>query len=132
MILVAEVVDFQRFTRPRELVAYLGLVPREYSSGERERRGAITKTGNAPARRALVEAAWPSRHRPRLGPSLTERSAGQPPAIVTHAWRAPPRLHRRSRHLVGHGKRPPIALVAVARELVGLLWAALTQRVAVA
>lgn len=127
MVLVAEIVDFQRFPHPRELMAYLGLVPSEYSSGEAQRRGAITKAGNTHARRVLVEAAWHYRHRPTLGGALRRRTAAQPPPIVSHAWRAQQRLHRRYRHLVGHGKRPPVAVVAVARELVGFLWAAMTQ-----
>jgi transposase len=127
IILLAEVVDFQRFRRPRELMAYLGLVPSEYSSGDTHRRGALTKAGNSHARRVLVEAAWHYRHRPALGPALAHRSHGQPDAIIGHAWRAQQRLHRRYRHLVGHGKRPPVAVVAVARELVGFLWAAMTR-----
>ncbi len=132
MILLAEVVDFQRFTRPRELMAYLGLVPSEYSSGEAQRRGALTKAGNSHARRVLVEAAWHYRHRPSLGDTLARRSQGQPRAIVSHAWRAQQRLHRRSRHLIGRGKRPPVAVAALARELVGFIWAAMTQKAATA
>jgi transposase len=126
MILIAEIVDFQRFGHPRALMAYLGLVPSEYSSGDTQRRGAITKTGNTHARRALVEAAWHYRHRPRIAGALRHRTDGQPPGVVSQAWRAQQRVHRRYRHLVGHGKRPPIAVVAVARELVGFLWAAMT------
>lgn len=128
MILLAEVVDFQRFGRPRELMAYLGLVPSEYSSGDTQRRGALTKAGNAHARRVLVEAAWHYRHRPAVGHALASRSAGQPPTIVAQAWRAQQRLHRRYRHLVGHGKRSPIAVAAIARELVGFIWAAMVGR----
>jgi len=128
MILVAEIEDFQRFSRPRALMAYLGLVPSEYSSGTTQHRGALTKAGNGHARRALVEAAWHYRHRPGVGPHLTRRSEGQPAAIVTHAWRAQQRLHRRYRHLVGLGKRPPVAVAAIARELVGFIWAAMTIR----
>lgn len=127
MILLAEVVDFQRFPRPRELMAYLGLVPSESSTGDTQRRGALTKTGNAHARRVLIEAAWHYRHRPTLSRALARRSDGQPRGILTHAWRAQQRLHRRYRHLVGHGKRPPVAVAAVARELVGFIWAAMTQ-----
>jgi transposase len=119
MVLLAEIVDFQRFRRPRELMAYLGLVPSEYSSGETQRRGALTKAGNTHARRVLVEAAWPYRHRPMVGHALASRSQGQPAAVVGQAWRAQQRLHRRYRHLVGHGKRPPVAVAAIARELVG-------------
>jgi transposase len=126
MILLAEIGDFRRFQRPRELMAYLGLVPSEYSSGDRERRGALTKSGNTHARRVLVEAPWHYRHRPGLGRALAHRIQGQPAACLSHAWRAQQRLHRRYRHLVGHGKRPPIAVAAVARELVGFIWAAMT------
>ena len=124
--------DFPRFQRPRELMAYLGLVPSEHSSGQTERRGAITKAGNTHARRVLVEAAWPYRHRPGLSRALTQRSDGQPSVVVSHAWRAQQRLHQRYRHLVGHGKRPPVAVAAVARELVGFIWAAMTRRPAAA
>lgn len=129
MILLAEITDFARFRRPRQLMAYVGLVPSEYSSGERQRRGAITKAGNTHARRILVEAAWHYRHPPRLGPALAARCAGQPAAVVAEAWRAQLRLHRRYRHLIGHGKRPPVAVVAVARELLGFIWAALRPAV---
>lgn len=127
MTLLAELGDFQRFPHPRELMAYLGLVPSENSSGDRTRHGSITKAGNTHARRILVEASWHYRHPPRLGAALARRSQGQPPRILAHAWKAQLRLHRRYRHLVGHGKRPPVAVVALARELVGFLWAALTQ-----
>lgn len=127
MILVAEIVDFQRFQRPRKLMAYLGLVPSEYSSGATERRGALTKAGNTHVRRALIEAAWHYRHRPALSPALAARSHGQPREVVMQAWRAQQRLHRRYRHLIGHGKRPPVAVAAVARELVGFVWAAMTR-----
>lgn len=127
MILAAEIVDFHRFGRPRALMAYLGLVPSEYSSGDRHRRGALTKAGNTHARRVLVEAAWHYRHRPALGHRLARHTAEQPPAITAEAWRAQPRLHRRYRHLVGHGKRPTVAVAAVARELAGFVWAAMTH-----
>ena len=109
-------------------MAYLGLVPSEYSSGETQRRGALTKAGNPHARRVLVEAAWHYRHRPTIGRALASRSQAQPDEVVGHAWRAQQRLHRRYRHLVGHGKRPPVAVAAIARELVGFLWAAMTRR----
>src|SRR5205823_1760637 len=89
-----------------------------------ESRGALTKAGNSHARRVLVEAAWHYRHRPTIGRALANRSQGQPDEIVSHAWRAQQRLHRRYRHLLGHGKRTPVAVAAVARELVGFLWAA--------
>src|SRR3989442_210026 len=98
------------------------------SSGDTQRRGALTKAGNTHVRRALIEAAWHYRHRPTVGHALAARSQGQPREVVGEAWRAQQRLHRRYRHLVGHGKRPPVAVAAVARELVGFLWAAMTQR----
>ena len=132
MTLLAELGDVHRFPHPRELMAYLGLVPSEHSSGDRTQRGSITKGGNTHVRRILVEACWHYRHPPRLGATLARRSQGQPPAIRAQAWQAQLRLHRRYRHLVGHGKRPPVAVVACARELVGFLWAALTQPAAVA
>ena len=102
-------------------------LPSEYSSAGTHRRGAITKTGNTHARRVLVEAGWHYRHRPTVAGALRHRIQGQPPQVVHHAWRAQQRLHRRYRHLVGHGKRPPVAVVAVARELVGFLWAVMTH-----
>src|SRR2546426_11610940 len=108
--------------------SYLGLVPSEYSSGDTQRRGALTKAGNTHVRRALIEAAWHYRHRPTVGHALAARSQGQPREVVGEAWRAQQRLHRRYRHLVGHGKRPPVAVAAVAPELAGFLWAAMTQR----
>jgi transposase len=128
MTLLAELVDFHRFKHPRELMAYLGLVPSEHSSGNMQRRGALTKAGNSHARRVLIEAAWHYRHRPTIAGALATRSTGQPRAILSQAWRAQQRLHRRYRHLVGHGKRSPIAVAAVARELVGFIWAAMTGR----
>jgi transposase len=127
MVLLAELVDFHRFRRPQQVMAYVGLIPSEYSSGEHHQRGAITKAGNGHVRRVLVEAAWHYRHRPTLGGHLATRLAGQPPSVVGEAWRAQHRLHRRYRHLIGHGKRPPVAVVAIARELIGFLWAAMTR-----
>jgi transposase len=127
LMLLAEIVDFRRFRRPRELMAYLGLVPSEYSSADRHSRGGLTKTGNRHARRVLIEAAWHYRHRPTLRGRLARRSLGQPPEVQSLAWRAQQRLHRRYRHLVSHGKRPPVAVAAVARELVGFVWAVMTR-----
>ncbi len=127
MVLLVEIGDFQRFTSPRALMAYLGLVPSEASSGAQTQRGSITKAGNTHARRILVEACWHYRHPPRVGRALAQRSQGQPPGVRAQAWQAQQRLYRRYRHLVGHGKRPPVAVVALARELVGFVWAALRQ-----
>jgi transposase len=125
MLLLAELHDFQRFGSPRALMAYVGLVPSEASSGERHRRGGITKMGNALVRRLLLEAGWHYRHRPAVGRALRTRRAGQPPQVIAIADKAQQRLCRRFRHLLAHRKPAPKVAVAVARELVGFLWAAL-------
>lgn len=126
MTILAELHDFRRFTDPRRLMAYLGLVPSEHSSGNRTRRGAITKTGNSHARRILVEAAWHSRHRPAVGRRLKLRREGQPQRICALADKAQRRLHQRFHRLVlGSGKPSQKAVVAITRELAGFLWAAL-------
>jgi len=121
--LVAELGDLQRFRTPREVMAYAGLVPREASSGPRQHRGAITKTGNAHVRHVIVEAAWHYRHAPGVWGALRQRQVGQPEAIKAIAWRAQDRLHRRYRRLLGRGKARQQAAVAVARELLGFVWA---------
>ena len=126
MTILAELHDFRRFDDPRRLMSYLGLVPSEHSSGEKTRRGAITKAGNSHARRVLVESAWHYRHQPAVGVKLRRRRAGQPKEIIALADRAQRRLHRRFHRLVlGSGKTPQTAVVAISRELVGFLWAAL-------
>ena len=122
MVLATEIVDWRRFERPRQLAAYLGLVSREDSSGDRERKGSITKAGNSHCRHVLVQAAWSYHHRPAVSADLKRRQAGQPPDVVAHAWKAQHRLHQRYTHLA-YRKQPQIAVVAVARELVGFLWA---------
>jgi transposase len=122
MVLATEIVDWRRFQRPTQLAAYLGLVSREDSSGDRERKGSITKAGNSHCRHVLVQAAWSYHHRPAVSVDLKRRQAGQPPAVIAHAWKAQQRLHARYAHLA-YRKQPQIAVVAVARELVGFLWA---------
>jgi transposase len=122
MVLATEIVDWRRFDRPAQLACYLGLVSREDSSGDRTRLGSITKAGNTHCRHVLVQAAWSYRHRPQTSVDLKRRQQGQPPAVITHAWKAQHRLHQRFVHLTER-KRPQIAVVAVARELVGFLWA---------
>lgn len=122
MVLATEIVDWRRFERPAQLACYLGLVSREHSSGDRQRLGSITKAGNSHCRHVLVQAAWSYRHRPQTSVDLKRRQQGQPPAAITHAWNAQQRLHQRFNHL-SYRKRPQIAVVAVARELVGFLWA---------
>ncbi|HVI19395.1 MAG TPA: IS110 family transposase, partial [Gaiellales bacterium] len=122
--LLAELGDWRRFGHPRELAAYLGLVPSEYSSGDQRHRGHITKTGNTHARRLLLEAAWHYTRRPRR----THTDPDLPPELAARAWQAQVRLHHRHRSLTSHGKRSTVATVAVARELAGFLWAAMTQQ----
>jgi transposase len=122
--LLAEIGDWRRFRHPRELAAYLGLVPSEYSSGEQRHRGHITKTGNQHARRLLIEAAWHYQHPPRRGAADPD----VPPEVAARAWTAQVRLHHRHRALTSHGKRSTVATVAVARELAGFLWAAMTRQ----
>ena len=124
--LLAELHDFRRFRSPSQLMAYLGLVPSEYSSGPRQQRGGITHTGNRHVRRLLIEAAWHYRHKPRVGEALAKRRHGQPANIVGLADKAQLRLCRRYRRMERRGKHPTKIVVAVARELVGYLWAALT------
>ena len=122
MVLATEIVDWRRFERPAQLACYLGLVSREHSSGDRQRLGSITKAGNSHCRHVLVQAAWSYRHRPQTSVDLKRRQQGQPPTVIGHAWKAQHRLHQRFNHL-SYRKRPQIAVVAVARELVGFLWA---------
>ena len=126
MVLATEIVDWRRFARPTQLMAYLGLVSRESSTGPRERKGSITKAGNSHCRHVLVQAAWSYRHRPQVGTHLKARQQGQPAAVVTHAWKAQHRLHKLYTHLA-YRKQPKIAAVAVARELVGFLWAVMRE-----
>jgi transposase len=126
LILAVEVGDPRRFDSAPALMAFVGLVPSEHSSGPRRWRGGITRTGNAHLPRILVAIAWHYRHQPYLGRPLRRRQEGQPRAVCAAAWHAQLRLHRRYRHLVGHGKRSSVAVVAVPRELTGFVWAALT------
>jgi len=107
-------------------MAYLGLVPREDSTGARERRGSITKAGNRHCRHVLVQAAWAYRHAPRLGAALARRQRRQPAVVVSHAWKAQQRLHKLYHRLAAR-KGPQVAVVAVARELVGFLWALMQE-----
>ncbi len=122
MVLQTEIQDFRRFTHPRELMAYVGLVPREHSSGGTERRGGITKTGNSHARRILIEAAWHYCRPPVVKHRVHHSLKGQPANRVEIARRAQARLHKRYVRLVGRGKSRQAAVVALARELCGFVW----------
>ena len=121
--LLAEVGDLTRFRSPRELMAWLGLVPSETSSGERVRRGAITKTGNRRARSLLVECAWSYRHPPRVGATKLAKLAAATPDVRDIAWKAQMRLTARYRALRRAGKHDTVAITAVARELAAFIWA---------
>jgi transposase len=125
--LVAELGDPGRFDSPRQLMAFAGVVPSEHSSGGREQRGRITKTGNPHVRYVAVEAAWHCRRQPHLSHELARRQRGQSAAVIAIAWTAQERLHDRYVHLVVKGKPKPKAAVAVARELLGFVWALARQ-----
>lgn len=120
---VAEIGDLHRFASASQLMAYLGLVPSEHSSGPKQSRGAITKTGNGHVRRVLVEAAWTYRHPARKSAHLQRRAERAPEAVQDIAWKAQKRLCQRYRHLTGRGKKTVQACTAVARELAGFIWA---------
>ena len=125
MLILAELHDFRRFGSARALMAFLGLVPGEDSSGEKHRRGRITKMGNGLVRRILVEASWHYQHRPGVGRALAARRQGQPSRVIAIADKAQQRLCRRFRRLLAEHKPAPKIAVAVARELAGFIWAAL-------
>jgi transposase len=127
MSLVAELHDFMRFDSARGLMAYLGLVPSEHSSGGKQSRGEITRAGNGHVRRLMIEASWHYRHRPSTL-SLQKRRAGQPRMVIALADRAMQRLYRRFSRLTERGKTRPKVVVAVARELTGFVWAAMRLR----
>jgi transposase len=120
---VAEVGDFSRFANPRQLMAYLGLVPSEHSSGTSIRRGGITKAGNVHARRVLIEGAWTYRMQARVSRKLHDRLEGLPQAVRDAAWRAQVRLCQRYRRLAAAGKPKVVVTTAIAREMVGFIWA---------
>ena len=113
---VAEVGDFSRFQNPRQLMAYLGLVPSEHSSGASVRRGGITKAGNALARRVLIEGAWTYRMPARVSPKLHERLEAVPKNVRDIAWKAQVRLCNRYRRLAASGKAKVVVTTAIARD----------------
>lgn len=127
LTIAAELGDARRFPSARGLMAYVGLIPSEHSSGPRRARGAITKTGNAHVRRVLVEAAWHYRHHPFIGKQLRRRHQGAPSTALIPAWRAQQRLYRRYQRLTARGKPKQHVVTAIARELTGFVWATLTQ-----
>jgi transposase len=123
MTILSELGDLRRFVSAPQLMAAVGLVPSEYSTGDKTRRLSITKTGNAHVRHVLIQAAWHYRHTPRTGAAIGRRRDAQPGELVAIAKKADERLHRRYRRMTGRGKRSTIAVTAMARELAGFVWA---------
>jgi transposase len=121
--IAAELEDLKRFATPRQLMAFLGLVPSEHSSGESQRRGRITRTGNTHVRRVLVEAAWSYQFQANLSQDIRRRNEGVAPGVQRIAWKAQQRLHKRLFALRSKGKCTQKAITAVARELAGFIWA---------
>ncbi len=126
--LAVEIGDFHRFKGAEKFMGFVGLVPSEYSSGEKRAQGSITKVGNAHARRLLVEAAWHSRRQPKVGYELARRQRGADPAVIERSWRAQQRLYRRWRRMAARGKPRQKIVVACARELAGFVWAIATEQ----
>jgi transposase len=120
---LAEIGDLSRFHTPRQLMAYLGLVPSEHSTGGTIVRGPITKAGNRRARRLLIESAWAYRHPPRVGKEKQAKVAAAPRAVREIAWKAQHRLYARYRALTRNGKLKTVAITAMARELAAFIWA---------
>jgi transposase len=125
--IVAEVGSFSRFENPRSLMGYSGMVSSEFSSGNRIRRGGITKTGNAHLRRVIGEAAWAYQRRPWVGGLLRKRQQGLDQEVKDIAWKAQGRLHSRYTKLTARGKNKNQTVVAVGRELLGFIWAIATR-----
>ena len=127
MTLVSELGDLTRFASPRELMAFVGLVPSEHSSGSTRRQGHITKSGNTHVRRVLIESAWSCRHRPNFSPALRKRAERASEAVRAIAWAAQKRLSQRYHRLTSRGKPAQVAITAVAREALGFIWAIAMQ-----
>jgi transposase len=117
-----------RFSTAEQFMAFVGLVPSEHSSGEKRRQGSITKVGNSHVRRLLIEAAWHSRRRPKVGYELARRQRGQDALAGERAWRCQQRLHQRWQRMAGRGKPQQKIVVACARELAGFVWAITTEQ----
>ena len=123
MTLVGELQDFLRFESPRQLMAYVGLVPGEHSSGPKRRQGSITKAGNSAARRMLVEVAWHYQHSARVSPIIATRQDQLPKEVTDIAWKAQLRLNAKFKRLLARRVMKNKAVVGVARELTGFVWA---------
>jgi len=123
IVLACELGSMKRFKSPKQLMAYVGLVPSEHSSGDRRRRGGITKTGNGHARRILVESAWAYRFRPRTSKEMNARRRGLSKQVIEIGDRAQKRLCGRYQRMMSRGKPAQVTITAVARELLGFVWA---------
>jgi transposase len=127
MTYAAELGDLGRFLRAPELMAFVGLVPREHTSGPNRRRGRITKSGNRHVRRVLIESSWSCRHKPAMTKSLRDRGQDASEAVRSIAWKAQKRLHSRYHRLIERGKPAQTAITAVAREHLGFMWSICQQ-----
>ncbi|TCL53495.1 transposase [Hydrogenispora ethanolica] len=125
--LVAEIGDITRFKTAKQFMAFVGLVPGESSSGGTRRQGRITKTGNAHVRSVIIEAGWHYLKKPVVGKALQKRQANLSEAVITIAWKAQQRLNHKYRKIAAKGKPRQVAVVAVARELLGFVWAMANQ-----
>jgi transposase len=123
----AEVGDITRFNNPRQLMAYLGLTPSEYSSGDSRHLGGITKAGNGHARRVLIEAAWAYHYPAKVSRSIQLRQQNLPTPVQDIAWKAQIRLCKRFHRLTARGKNPNVVITAIARELAAFMWAIANQ-----
>ena len=132
VILAAEIGDFARFATAPALMAYLGLIPSEYSSGATKSRGRITRTGNGHVRRILVESAWSYRFGAKMSWGIRRRNEGLAPEVQAIGWKAQRRLHGRYKKLMGRGKNKQQTVTAVARELAGFVWSIARQPVLLA
>jgi len=121
--LAAELGDISRFEHPGQLMAYVGLVPSEHTSGNSRHQGRITRTGNRNARWIVVESAWSYRFRPNMGAEIRKRNEAVSPEVRRIAWKAQERLNGKYRRLLARGKNQQRAMAAVARELLGFMWA---------
>jgi transposase len=123
LTVIAELGDLTRVENPRQLAAFVGLVPSEYSSGSARRQGGITKAGNGRARRVLGEAAWAYRHPAKVSLHIQQRIDRLPKALQDLGWKAQVRLCKRYRRLLARGKHPNVVVTAIARELIAFMWA---------
>jgi transposase len=127
LVLAAEVAGWRRFPTARAFMGFTGLVPAEYSSGDKTRRGPVTKAGSEPARTALVEVAWTYQHKPAIGVVLRRRQRDASPDTLARSWKAQRRLHGKYKAMTARGKPAGMTVTAVARELAGFVWAEMTS-----